>query len=95
VTRDADRPNKIASREAVAKRRAQPVTCIRQYTAEAHAGRGHAIDLSECDLWLGTCRSMFDRNACTLQPRSIACPTLGKKKAQRHHHWHFVAGERQ
>src|ERR1700674_1790453 len=38
VTRDADRPSKIASREALAKRRAQPVTCICQHTTEAHAG---------------------------------------------------------
>jgi hypothetical protein len=29
----------------LAKRRAQPVTCIGQHTTEAHAGRGHAIDL--------------------------------------------------
>ena len=34
----------------MAKRRAQPVTCIGQYTAEAHAGRSHAIDLSERDV---------------------------------------------
>src|SRR6476660_1974239 len=37
VTRDTDRPSKIASREALAKRRAQPVTCIGQHTTEAHA----------------------------------------------------------
>jgi hypothetical protein len=34
VTRDADCPSKIAGREALTKRRAQPVTCIGQYTAE-------------------------------------------------------------
>ena len=34
----------------MAKRRAQPVTCIGQYTAKAHAGRSHAIDLSERDV---------------------------------------------
>jgi hypothetical protein len=32
---------------------------IREHTAEAHAGRGHAIDLGERDLRLGTCRSIF------------------------------------
>ena len=69
VTGDADRSSKIASREALAKRRAQPVTCIGQYTAEAHAGRCHTIDLSERNLRLGTGRSIFDRNTCTLQPR--------------------------
>ena len=42
---------------------------IGQHTTEAHASRGHAIDLSERDLRLGTCRSIFDRNTCTLQPR--------------------------
>ena len=67
--RDTHRPSKIACREALAKRRAQPVTCIGQHTTEAHASRGHAIDLSERDLRLGTCRSIFDRNTCTLQPR--------------------------
>ena len=66
---DTDRPRKIACREAVAKRRAQPITCICQDAGEAHAGRDHTIDLSECDLRLGTCGSIFDRNARTLQPR--------------------------
>src|SRR6202048_212240 len=93
VTRDAARPSKMASREALAKRRAQPVTCICQHTTEAHAGRGHAINLSERDLRLGQCRLIFERNACTLQPRSGTCPALGKKKTQRHHHWDFIAGE--
>jgi hypothetical protein len=36
----------LASREPLAKRRAQPVTGIRQHTAKAHTGRYHAIDLS-------------------------------------------------
>src|SRR4029077_11918658 len=53
VTRDTDRPRKIAGREAVAKRRAQPIPCICQDAGEAHAGRDHAIDLSKCDLRLG------------------------------------------
>src|ERR1700737_4167989 len=83
VTRDADRPSKIASREALAKRRAQPVTCICQHTTEAHAGRGHAINLSERDLRLGQCRLIFERNACTLHPRWATFPLLGKKKRQR------------
>src|SRR5947208_9766927 len=39
VTRDADGPGKLASREPLAKRRAQPVTGVRQHTAEAHTGR--------------------------------------------------------
>src|SRR5208337_3696931 len=83
VTRDTDRPSKIACREAVAKRRAQPITCICQDAGEAHAGRDHAIDLSKCDLRLGTCGSIFDRNARTIQPRWITSPTLRKKKTQR------------
>jgi len=41
------------------KRRAQPVTGIRQHTAEAHTGRDHAIDLSQGDLWLRPCSSTF------------------------------------
>ena len=53
----------------MAWRRAQPVACIGQHTTEAHASRGHAIDLSERDLRLGTCRLIFERNACALQPR--------------------------
>src|ERR1700745_323056 len=80
VTRDADRPSKIASREALAKRRAQSVTCIREHTAEAHAGRGRAIDLAERDLWLGTGRSIFHRNTRSLSPHPVARPALGEKK---------------
>jgi hypothetical protein len=48
--------------------------------AEAHPGRGHAINLRGRDLRLGTCRSIFDRNARALQPLPITCPTLGKKQ---------------
>src|ERR1700730_9430087 len=71
VTGDADRPSKIASREALAKRCAQPVTCICQHTAEPHAGRGPAIDLSERDLRLGTCHSLLGaRHKSKLRCRS-------------------------
>ena len=66
VTRDADRLGKLASREPLAKRRAQRVTGIRQHTAEAHTGRDHAIDLRERDIRLGPCRAVFDRNARSL-----------------------------
>jgi hypothetical protein len=57
-----------------------PVTGIRQHTAEAHTGRHHAIDLSERDLRLGPCGSIFDRNARPLQPHRIARPTLGNEE---------------
>src|SRR6201984_2943576 len=93
VTRDADRPSKIASREALAKRRAQSVTCIREHTAEAHPGRGHPIDLGERDLRLGTCRSIFHRKTRSLEPHPVVRPALGKKKTQRHHHWDLITGE--
>lgn len=66
VMRDANRPGKIAGRKPLAERRAQPVTGIRQHTAEAHTGRHHAIDLSEGDLWLRTGSSAFDWNARSL-----------------------------
>src|SRR3974377_2607549 len=49
--RDTDRPSKIARCEAVAKRRAQPITCICQDAGEAHAGRDQAIDLSKSSAW--------------------------------------------
>src|SRR5207237_7483950 len=52
VTRDADGPGKLASREPLAKRRAQPVTGVRQHTAEAHTGRYHTVDLGQGDLRL-------------------------------------------
>src|SRR5881396_2757563 len=39
VTRDADGPGKLASREPLAKRRAQPVTGVRQHTAVTRASR--------------------------------------------------------
>src|SRR6476646_8449272 len=63
VTGDANGPGKAASREPLAERRTEPVTGIRQHTAEAHTGRNHAIDLSERDLRLCPCGSIFDRNA--------------------------------
>jgi hypothetical protein len=50
VTRDADRPGKFASREPLAKQRAQSVTGIRQHTAEVHTGRDNTLDLGERDL---------------------------------------------
>jgi len=64
------------------KRRAQPVTGIRQRTADAQVGCDHAINLGERDLRLGACRSTFERNVRPLKPRLIARPTLGKKEAQ-------------
>jgi hypothetical protein len=82
ATRNADRPGKVASREPLTKRRAQPVTGIRQPTADAQVGCDHAINLGERDLRLGACRSTFERNVRPLKPRLIARPTLGKKEAQ-------------
>ena len=81
VTRIPDRPSKIASREALAKRRAQPVTCIGQHTTEAHASRGNAVDLSERDLRLGTCRLRFKRNACALNRGRSPSNSSGRKGA--------------
>lgn len=95
MTRDADRPGEIASRELLAERRARSVTGIRQHTAEAHASRHHPIDLSQRDLGLGPCHLMLGGNARSLQPLRIIYPILGKEKAQRHHHRHFAARERQ
>jgi hypothetical protein len=95
MPRNADGPDKLASRQALAERRAQPITRIRYDTAEAHTGHDHPIDFGKRHLGLGARCPIFDRNACTLQPRRIACPTLGEKKTQRHHHWDFIAGERQ
>ena len=123
MPRNVDGPDKLASRQALAERRAQPITRIRYDTAEAHTGHGwrelfggklisvihmprgylpillarsdHAIDFGKRHLGLGARCPIFDRNACTLQPRRIACPTLGEKKKQRHYHWDFIAGERQ
>src|SRR6188472_411527 len=91
VTRDADRPGQIASRELLAERRARSVTGIRQHTAEAHASRHRPINLSQRDLGLGPCHPILGRNARLLQPSPIICPVLGKEKAQRHHHRHFAA----
>jgi hypothetical protein len=79
----------------LAEWRAEAVTGIRQYTAEADTGCDHAIDLSERDLWLRPGCSIFDRDARSRQPPPSAGPTLGKKKAQAHHHRHFTTGKRQ
>src|SRR4029079_18466415 len=95
VTRDADRPGEIASRELLAERRALSVTGIRQHTAEANASRQHPIDLIKRDLGLGPCHLMLDGNARSVQPSRIIRPVLGKEKAQRHRHRHFAARERQ
>ena len=46
VTRDTDRPSKIASREAVAKRRAQSVTCIREPPKRTPAAVTRSISAS-------------------------------------------------
>src|SRR6478735_2039888 len=77
VTRDADRPGEIASREFLAERRARSVTSIREHTAEAHTSRHHPIDLSQRDLGLGPCHLMLGGNARSLQPLRIICPILG------------------
>src|ERR1700687_2534876 len=81
VTRDADGPGKLASRKPLAKRRAQHIPSSRQHTAEAHASGDHTIDLRQGNLRLGPRRSIFDRNARSLQTSPIIRPTLRKEKA--------------
>ena len=93
VTRDANRPGKLAGRQPLTERRTETVTGIRQHTAEAHADRYQAINLRQCDLGLCPCSSIFDRNTGSLQPLLIANPTVWKKKPQGHHHRNFAAGE--
>jgi hypothetical protein len=95
VTRNADGPGKAASREPLAEWRAQPITGIRQHTAEAHTGCDHAIDLGQSNLRLRSCSLMFGRNPRPLQTYPIARPTLGEEEVQRHHHRHFASRKRQ
>src|SRR5450759_5263326 len=78
--READRPNQPTGRETLTKRRAEPVSGIRQHAAEPNTGCDHAINLSQCNLWLGPCRAMFDWNARTLQTHRIVRPTLGNEE---------------
>jgi hypothetical protein len=66
VTRDAYRPGKLAGRKALTERRTGPITGIRQYTAEAYAGRHHAIDLRQGDLRFCSRSLIFDRNTSSL-----------------------------
>ena len=80
VTRDANGPGNAAGREPLTERRAEAVTGIRQYTAEANPGCDYAINLSQRDLWLGPRCAIFDWNASTLQTRRIARPALGKEE---------------
>src|SRR6188768_1679627 len=80
VTRDADRPGQIASRELLAERRARSVTGIRQHTAEAHASRHRPINLSQRDLGLGPCHPILGRNARLLQPSPIIVQFSGRKR---------------
>jgi hypothetical protein len=80
VTGDPDGPGQAAAREPLTERRAETVTGIRQYTAKAHTGCHHAIDLRQGDLWLGPRRAVLDGNARTLQTHRIARPTLGNEE---------------
>src|SRR3954471_15784799 len=66
MTRDAKGPGNATCREPLTERRAEAVTGIRQHTAEANTGRDHAIDLGQCNLWLGPRCAILDRNAGTL-----------------------------
>src|SRR5262249_61812591 len=45
--RNTDCPSKLASCEPLTKRRAQPITGIRQHAAKAHTGRDGTIDLRQ------------------------------------------------
>ena len=80
VTRNTNGPGQIASREPLPERRAQPITGIRQHTAEAYTGCDHAIDLGQRDLRLRPCRSMFGRNARSLQPSRSFVQFSGRKR---------------
>ncbi len=95
VTRDANGPGKAACRKPLTEWRAEAVTGIRQYTAEANSGCYHAIDLSQRDLWLGPRCAILDGNTGALQTRRIARPALRKEETQCHHHRHFIARKRQ
>jgi hypothetical protein len=66
VTRNADSPGKLAGREPLPEWRAQPITRIRQNTAEAYAGSDDAVDLRQGDLRFCSCGSIFHRNARSL-----------------------------
>src|SRR6476620_7864787 len=76
VTRDANRPGKLAGRQPLTERRTETVTGIRQSTAEAHADRYQAINLRQCDLGLCPCSAIFGRNTSSLQPPPIVDPTV-------------------
>src|SRR5437016_6352772 len=82
VPRNTDRPSKLASREPLAERRAQPTPGIRQHAAETYTSRDRPIDLRQSDLRLGPRRSIVGRYTRSLQPSLIARPTLGKKQPQ-------------
>src|SRR5215471_15327664 len=79
VTRDANRPGKLARRKTLTERRAEPVTGIRQHTAKTHADRYHAIDLGQRDLRLCPRHSIVGWNSSSLQPPLIVDPTVGKE----------------
>ena len=66
VTRDADSPSQVATRQLLTERRAQPITGIGQHTAEADTACDQAIDFRNRDLRLGSCRAMRDRSASPL-----------------------------
>src|SRR4029077_17943970 len=47
VPRNPDRPSKLASREPLAERRAQPIPGIRQHAAETYTSRDRPVDLRQ------------------------------------------------
>ncbi len=95
VPGDADSPGEFATRQFLAERGALPIAGIGQHTAEADTARNQTIDLGKRDLRLGSCRAMWDRNACLLQTGRIIGPVLRQKQTQGDRHWHFAASERQ
>ncbi len=90
MTRNANRPGQFAGREPLAKRRAQPITGIRQDAAKADAGRDDTIQLRQSQSRRPP-HPVFGWNARSLQPRPVARPTLGKEQPQCQHDRHFAA----
>src|SRR5262245_54358593 len=91
VTRNTDRPGKLASGERWAEWTAHPIAGVREHAAKPYTGRHGTLDLHQSQLRLRARRSIFGRHTRSIQPCPTARPTLGKKQPQREHDRHFAS----
>src|SRR5215467_4859256 len=81
VTRDADGPAQVATRQRLAERCALPVAGIGQHAAKTDTARDQAINFGKRDLRLRSCSPVWDRNAGSPQTCRVVRPALRQEEA--------------